>query len=224
MKRRLASLIALTEALALSAQVSAQPAPPPPPPAYPPPQIVYPPPPGYSPGYGLPPPPGYYYPPGAASPISAGPAVKMDPDNPPAGYHTESRARSGLVVAGGVMFGIAYVFSAAAAVGGITDHSSELVPLFVPVAGPFVTLGSAHVFERTSDDAAQVGRVFGAMGLILDGIVQVSGFTLLVIGMAVRKEVVVKDSAGDADARVRPRTMVPDVAVGPGGMSARWTF
>jgi len=212
-----ASGIALLGALAVASPAAAQapPAPPPPPPVYqqpgyyPPPQ-AYPPPPAYAPGY---PPPGYApaygYPPlGYAAPRP----MPMDPDNPPDGYHTESRMRTGLVVGGGVLFGVPYLLSAATAAGGLSDHNDELVPLFIPVVGPFVTLSTAHVFVGTDNDLEQVGRIFGAMGLIIDGIMQVAGFSLVVVGLSVQKRVVVRDRG------------VPEVALGPRGATARWRF
>src|SRR5262245_29259274 len=138
MKPFFASLTSLMSVLVMSARLGAQPPPPPPPqspppPPYPPP--AYAPPPYSAPGY---PPPAYYYPQGAYRPL---PYVRrstehMDPDDPPPGYHTESRTRSGLVIGGAVMLGITYFISASAAAGGLSDRSDNLVPLFVPLAGP----------------------------------------------------------------------------------------
>lgn len=205
-----------------------------PPPGYPPPGYAPPgyPPPGYPPpGYAQPgyPPPGYapppYYPttppgygPGYTPPLppSAQRAL-LDPEDPPEGYHTESRARSGMVVAGGVMLGVGYVISAASAGAGLSDGNDDLVPLFIPVAGPFVTLSTARVFRGGADSGEDVGKVFGAIGLILDGLVQTAGFTLLVVGLAARKDVVVRDKPEAASA-------VPEIAIGPRSAAARWSF
>jgi hypothetical protein len=183
-----------------------------PPPAYYPPPSSYPPayaPPGYAPpGYA---PPGYAPQGYAVLPTAVTP---MNPDNPPPGYHTESRSRSGFVVSGAVMFGIAYVLSATAAIAAESANDSGYGPLFIPVVGPFVAMGSTHTFQGTSDAAEQVGRVFGGIGLVVDGLLQVAGASLIVVGLAVRKDVVVRD---------RP-VAVPEVGVGPGGMTARWSF
>jgi len=201
---------------------SAQPAYPPPTygqPAYPPPayaQPAYPPPVYAQPGY---PPPVYaqpIYPPPVYStfqPPAAKP-LRMDPDNPPPGYHTESRARSGFVVAGAVMFGISYVLSATVAISAQAGNDSGYQALFVPVVGPFIALGSTHATVGTNDATVQVERVFGAMGLVIDGLIQVSGASLLVVGLAVRRDVVVRD----------PPPGVPSVAIGGGRATARWTF
>lgn len=251
MQSSLASLVGFVTMIAVSAQVAAQ-VPPPaaapqpvapagaqPPPGYPPPGY---PPPGYAPGYPPPgypppthpppayypgqPPPGYYqgqppgYPPGYVPTPVTSPAVPMDPEDPPDGYHTETRARSGLVVAGAVMLGVGYGISAAAAGAGLSGGDEELVPLFVPVIGPFWALDTSDVFRQASDGAEQTGNVFGAIGLILDGIVQATGFTLLIVGLAARKTVIVRDKPESA----QPTGAAPDIAIGPRGATARWTF
>jgi hypothetical protein len=224
-KPSLGSLAAFITTVTVGAQVVAQtpPAPPtgfeqatPPPPAAASPvpvylapgyaQPVYPPPTYYAPGY---PPPGYsLYPPRVAKP------VPMNPDDPPPGYHTESRARSGLVVGGAVMFGISYVLSALGAVSGQASGSTEYAPLFIPVVGPFVALGSTHALVATNDGLQQAGRALGAIGLVFDGVIQVAGVSLIVVGFAVPRSVVVRD----------PPPGVPEVGLGPGGATARWTF
>lgn len=192
----------------------------PPPPGYAPPAPGYAPPgyaqPGYPPGYAPPgyPAPGYAPYPAYAAPPPIQPTSKMDPDNPPPGFHTESRIRSGLAVGGGVMLGAAYLISAVSAV---SDGGVSTRPLYIPVAGPFITLKTAKVFYAPKDDVTYVGNVFGAIGLILDGIVQIGGATMLVIGVAVQKPVVVRDRPVTASA-------LPQVGVGPGSATATWKF
>jgi hypothetical protein len=138
----------------------------------------------------------------------------MNPDDPPPGYHTESRARSGLVVGGAVMFGISYVLSVTGAVAGSAGGSTEYNPLYIPVLGPFIALGSTHTFEATNDAGTQVGRVFGAIGLIFDGLIQVTGASLIIVGVAARRDVVVRDLPPE----------MPEVSFGAGGATARWWF
>jgi hypothetical protein len=179
-----------------------------------PPQYVYPPygyaPPGYAPpGYA---PPGYVAP--EYSPYSRrSRRPALNPDDPPPGYHTESRARTGLVVAGGVMLGVSYILSLTGALSAQANGNTLYEPLYVPVVGPFITLGSAHMFQRTGDGLVEAGRVLGSIGLIFDGLIQVTGASLVVAGLAARKDVVVRDSVGD-----------PEVSFGPGGASARFHF
>jgi hypothetical protein len=226
-KPRLVSLAAFVTTVTIGAEVAAQapPAPPtgyeqaPPPtpqavspvPVYAPPgyaQPVYPPPTYYAPAPGYPPPGYSLYPPRPAKP------VPMNPDDPPPGYHTESRARSGLVVGGAVMFGISYVLSALVAVSGQATGSSEYGPLFIPIVGPFIALGSTHALQATNDGLQQAGRALGAVGLVFDGVIQVAGASLIVVGLAASRDVVVRD----------PPPGVPEVGLGPGGATARWTF
>ena len=193
-----------------------QPAPmqPPPgqaPPGQPPPGSP-PPPPGY--GWGPPPQQGYggypypyYYPPPQALapprtlPYEEGQAV-------PPGYHTDTRARKGLVIAGVVTFGSAYLISVlgastAASDGGRT--SDGFVPLFIPVAGPFVTLGTMD------KDASGAVPLF-----ILDGVAQVGGVILFIGGLAASESILVRD-----DVRASKR---PEVLIGGRSAALRWRF
>jgi hypothetical protein len=112
------------------------------------------------------------------------------------------------------MLGGAYLIGAIAAV---SDGSSNLYPLYIPVAGPFITLKTARVFYAPADSLTYVGNVFGAIGLILDGVVQIGGLTMLVIGVAAQKEVVVRDRPAEV-------SLVPKVGVGPRSATASWKF
>jgi hypothetical protein len=183
-----------------------------PPPGYYPPGYA---PPGYAPpGY---PPPGYYppgYPPPGYLPQRGAKPPRMNPDDPPPGYHTESQSRGGLVVGGAVMLGVSYLLSALVASATVASHDSGDEPLFIPIVGPFITLSTSHVFVGTNEPLLETGRVFGGIGLIFDGLLQVAGASLLLVGLAVPKDVVVRD----------PPPGVPDVSFGPRGATARWAF
>jgi hypothetical protein len=117
-----------------------------------------------------------------------------------------------MVVSGAVLLGISYLLSITWAATAVSDHNAELAPLFIPVVGPFMTIASADVFEG-HDAAKAIGGAF----LIVDGIVQVSGLSLLVIGVAARKAVAVPDPPKSA-------LSLDDVTVGPRGASVRWRF
>lgn len=58
-------------------------------------------------------------------------------DTIPPGYHVESRLRWGLIIPGGILFGLGY--GLAVAVSLTPEHQGELW-LLVPVAGPFASL------------------------------------------------------------------------------------
>jgi hypothetical protein len=188
-------------------------------PVYPPGYVV----PAYPPSYAQPMYPPVYAQPGYAPPGSYAPGYappqrrrrseRLNPDDPPPGYHTESRVQTGLIVGGALTFGIPYVLSATAAASSLSGSGSMYEPLFIPIVGPFITLSSAHVFAGTNDAATQVARVFGGFGLVLDGLIQLGGATLLIVGIAVPREVVVRDAAA-----------MPELSFGPTGASARWVF
>ncbi len=80
--------------------------------------------------------------------------------------------RRGLVIAGAVTFGSTYVISAAIAAGFLDDNNGDdMVPLFIPVAGPFVAIGTA--------DTSPIATT----ALIIDGLAQAAGVALFVVGL-----------------------------------------
>lgn len=197
----LRTTLAVTLAFGISAVpvvASAQGAPPPPPPGYeqaPPDSGTSPPP-----GYGAPPPgygsqqgyPGY---PAYTQPEMLGPK-RMDyeeGDPIPPGYHRETSIRKGLVIGGAVTFGAMYLFSAltAAAVSD-TSESDDFAPLFIPVAGPFVTIGTSNA------------PAAGAVILAIDGIAQAGGLAMLIIGLTVQSDELVRNDVGSQRIRVVP--------------------
>jgi len=139
----------------------------------------------------------------------------------PPGYHMESRPKKGLVVAGSIVFGVAYVFSASVAA------SSQFTAdrwLYLPVFGPFADLASRgskcttntvpispgvdNTTQFCDDDSG--ARFF----LMLDGLMQVSGATMLILGLALPTRLLVRDDApytGSTGSNfawtIRPKTM-----------------
>jgi hypothetical protein len=197
------------------------------PPAVAPPAGYGQPPPGYSqppggyylpPGYGQPPPGyaapqgGYYPPPGAYYPYSASmmPGLTLpykDGDPIPQGFAVRSRANRPLVTAGAITFGVPYLVSAllaSAVVSFDSKNADEAAPLFVPIAGPFITLGIAAA------DGAD------AFWLILDGLTQAGGAAMFIAGLTMREKYL-QHTATHAN-------LEPEVFVSPGGMKLKWTF
>lgn len=175
-------------------QPGAQPPPPPPPPpgyGQPPPGYGQPPPgygqppPGYTypPGYG--PPPGYYPPPGygAEYPPLGPKRMPFEEGQPiPPGYRVETRARKGLIVGGAVTFGVLYLLSAfTASVAVDSGDSEEFGPLFIPVAGPFVTIGTAEA------------QGVGTFALVLDGVGQAGGVAMFIAGMVTEEKFLLRN-------------------------------
>jgi hypothetical protein len=185
--------------------------PPPPPPAQPPqqPYPAYPPSP-YAPSTQAPPaayPPTTEAPPGWTAPGYANQyryqpmpmELRYVEGRPiPPGYHPETRPRKGLVISGSIVFGIPYFLSLSVAA------SSKYTPdrwLYAPIVGPFVDLGNRKESCNTSingnigstticqDDSSE--RFF----LMADGLMQVAGATMLILGLALPQHLLVRDDA-----------------------------
>jgi hypothetical protein len=104
----------------------------------------------------------------------------------PAGYTAVQRKRKGLLIAGPVLLGSVYLYTAfAAAIGTDLDNSSgnstsNIAPLFVPVAGPFIEMG-----ETSSATLKYL--------LAMDGAAQVAGAIMLYYGLTSTKTVFVRN-------------------------------
>lgn len=165
--------------------------------------------PAYGPGYGYAPPSNYGMPPQYA-PIWPAPRYIYDyepGEQVPPGYHVETRAHRGLVIGGAVTFSSAYLLSILGAVAGATDGGKgpkKYLPLLIPAAGPFVTIGTAN-----SEGA-------GTALLMLDGMAQVGGVVLFIVGMSTDQELLVRN-----DVRTG---FVPRVDLGPRSGSLTWKF
>jgi hypothetical protein len=209
-----ASAAILCSASAAFAQAPAQPAPAQPPPGFEQqPPAAQPPPPAAQPVpvYGQPPPPGYYPPPGYGYGVPPTPMLgpkKMDyeeGDPIPPGYHTETSIRKGLVIGGGVTFGAVYIFSALfasvldAGENAIGDNNDDsFVPLYIPVVGPFITIGSAQ-----SDGG-------GTFILVVDGVAQVGGIAMFIAGLAAQRTELVRNDVGKVDFHLTPMMVGKD--------------
>lgn len=210
-----------------------------PPPGSPPPQGYpqgYPPPQGYPQGY--PPPQGYPqgyspypyypypyypypypYPSSTAAPKPRPREMPYDPGKPiPEGYHLETRANRKLIGAGAGVLGGAWIFSVVLASVIIDQNSGNDLgygPLFAPVLGPFIALGTSTL------DWDQDGYV-GAF-LVLDGLAQVGGAAMLIAGLVRDVKLLVRDP--DKPAATPAATgLVPDVRIGAGSGSLTWRF
>ncbi|MCC6552921.1 MAG: hypothetical protein IT372_07860, partial [Polyangiaceae bacterium] len=186
------------------------------------------PPPGYGqppPGYGQPPP-GYGQPPPGYVPQGwapvAGPRTLpyRDGAEPPPGYRLEVRSNRRLMIVGGAILGGAWGVSALTAGTALSesDKNEDFWPLLLPVAGPFIMLG-------TSDDVSldNESERAGATFLLLGGITQLTGAALLIGGIASDMKIWVRgdipQKAAKADADQGPRFFV-----GPSGGAMRVRF
>lgn len=217
-------------ALAAGTEAYAQGAPPAPsaPPAAPPPSAALPPPPPGQPpatypppAYGPPGPPmpgapqqprlGTYGHPGQPGmpyylyvPTTMGPTkLSWEEGEPiPPGYHLEGSINKGMFIAGLSIFGGAYLASAFVA-GTVEDD--EFLTLFIPIAGPFVTMGTVG-----SEGA-------GTFWLAVDGAVQSTGIVLAIVGLATGSDYLIRND-------VAREGWTPDVALGPTGGEITWSF
>jgi hypothetical protein len=108
----------------------------------------------------------------------------FDPGRPiPAGYTLVHRTRKGLIIGGGATLGASYGLSVLIAAIGedvSSDGRSEVAPMWIPVAGPFLTMANT--------DSATL-RVFLA-GI---GVAQTTGAVLLYYGLTTKKSVLVRN-------------------------------
>jgi 16S rRNA U516 pseudouridylate synthase RsuA-like enzyme len=97
--------------------------------------------------------------------------------------------RMGLVGGGIGMLGGAWLLSAVFAAAAMGDDGSLLgsnhdpedwAPLFVPLAGPFIAIGTLEADSQ------------GALLLALDGIAQLGGLTLIIVGATVKRTYLVR--------------------------------
>ena len=102
----------------------------------------------------------------------------------PPGYHRDTRVRKGLVIAGAILFGVPYLYSAGfAAIGDDVTRNGESNPakfLYIPVLGPFIEMGQT--------DSSTL-RYF----LALDGIAQSAGAFMFIYGLTSPKTVLVRN-------------------------------
>jgi hypothetical protein len=190
--------LCLVPALLSVASVARATDPPPPPPA-----AASTPPPGYGqpppPGYGQPPPPGYYPPPGYGQPYYPPPGqptdtrpvtMEYDEEQPiPAGYHLRTKVRAGLVGGGAGLLGGLWIVSIFVGIFGnagnaLVGAEEKWTPMYIPMVGPFITIGTA------SNDLSGGGTAL----LAVDGIGQLGGAAMIVLGIALPKKTLVRDA------------------------------
>ena len=151
------------------------------------------PPPGY-------PPPGYYPPP----PERPKTLHYQEGQPIPPGYYLDEGPIKGLVISGSIVLGVFY--GLALMVASADGFPNESHWLAVPVAGPFITMAARE--DRCDEDAYALDCVSDAMVrtyLIMDGIGQVAGATLLTVGLASTRRRLVRQDIADltvAPARV----------------------
>jgi hypothetical protein len=109
----------------------------------------------------------------------------------------DTRVRTGLVLAGGLTLGIPYLIGLSA----VSTHDSNNGAnwLLVPAIGPWLAIAARRNVCTYSNRSAMITDpiecttdAFAVTGLVFDGIVQTAGATLLIIGFALPKKVLVR--------------------------------
>jgi hypothetical protein len=129
---------------------------------------------------------------------------------PPPGYHEDSKADTGFIVAGAVVFGSTYILTSLSAVvaGAVADglpggnSAGDYAPMYIPVAGPFVTMGSAHASG------------LGIVTLALLGAAQAGGVALFVTGFAKPEKRYLRDDVAKPKVTVLPVVGTTSVGLG----------
>ncbi len=141
----------------------------------------------------------------------------------PQGYHLETKRSDGLVYGGLALWGIPYTSGLVVAAANGFDHGTGW--LLVPVAGPFIGLGSREIncnLDRFETDPSvelkdleeqcldsAIDEVTAVAFLTASGLFQTSGVLLLVAGLATSEEQLVRDDVSKV--AIHP-------VVGPGQM------
>lgn len=110
------------------------------------------------------------------------------------GYDEVTEPRYGLVIAGSVLLGVAYVVPVSILAVAEFPNSTEWAA--IPVVGPWMTIGRMRygscsnrrvVEDDCDDDGERAGDVVGAVALGFTGVMQAAGLTMLVVGASAQK-------------------------------------
>jgi hypothetical protein len=103
----------------------------------------------------------------------------------PHGYQKTTRVRKGLVVAGAVTLGSLWAITALSGViVGTNSTNNDHLPLYVPIVGPFVAVGTL----ATGSSATGV--------LVVDGVLQTGFAAMFILGIALPKTILARTYQG----------------------------
>lgn len=126
-------------------------------------------------------------PPGMELPYEEGDPV-------PAGYRVVRQKRRGLIISGSIVLGVPWALSLAIAAGNDFDDGTGL--LAIPVAGPWLMLATDHARDKrcsSAYDYCDEDRSGLRAMLVLDGLAQVAGASLLTAGLVSHRVRLVRD-------------------------------
>lgn len=154
--------------------------------------------------------------PGAPAPVPEYTNVRneWEPGDPiPPGYHPETEVFVPLVMAGAIQLGTSWltlgvlpgsILLAAGSESNCDDCTAAGVTLLIPGIGPFITMGVLGGYG----DAAAAGYAL----LAVDGLIQGAGLGMLIAGLVMEKDVLVRDRGYGTEVELKPV-----IAAGPGG-------
>jgi hypothetical protein len=157
----------------------------------------------------------------AAAPPTAARLPYREGRPTPPGYAVDTVPRAGLIVGGATMAGVLHVVSMISAValdaeadetlvdeqGGVRsdpEFDNRYTPLFIPLVGPFITVKTAEAHGT------------GMALLVMNGVAQVTGLSLVISGLAAPKKVLVREEPSFA--------IAPLVTEGGGGVALEGKF
>jgi hypothetical protein len=101
-----------------------------------------------------------------------------------------------MIIAGASALGGAWFISAMVATAVEQDNETEW--LYIPVVGPFITLGARDYGADSCNDSTgfldnceqklEAENTYAGVGLVLDGVIQAGGLAVLIAGLVVRRE------------------------------------
>ena len=131
-----------------------------------------------------------------------------DGDVVPPGYEIKTRPEKGLLTGGLITFmvpyGISFLMGGLIAINGSNRETEEFAPLLIPVAGPFIVLGS---WDSVGED--------GAFIMLANGFAQTAGAAMIVTS------ILMPDKYIERMARLPGK---PEVFVGAGSATVRLRF
>ena len=99
-----------------------------------------------------------------------------------------------MIVAGSIVLGVPYVIGLSLVSTRGSNNGANWLAL--PMLGPWMAIGARETVctASTADNSARCAAdVLATIGLVFDGIIQTAGGTLLIVGLAVPKKVLVRN-------------------------------
>jgi hypothetical protein len=129
-------------------------------------------------------------------------------EEPPAGYHVETKARNGLIIAGSIVFGAMYSLGLAS--GSNMDSSAQPGYLIIPVLGPWIALATLGSYDEAAcDRQVSSGKICppkdgATKAYTIFGLGQLAGIALFTAAFAFPSTHLVPDSLAKNELMLAP--------------------